>query len=71
MVEQPQNRSHLGLVLVVLLLPALVWLSGTCVRSELNARTFDTYASRFGTFRADALRDQAPLGVPLPAASGA
>ena len=70
MVEQPQNRSHLGLVLVVLLLPALVWLSGTCVRSELNARTFATAQNELGAFRANALRDQLRLEslCQLPAA---
>jgi len=68
MAEHPQatvgqNGSRLGVILVVLLLPALVWLSGSCVRSELNARTFDRYARQFGTFQANANRDQIRLEV--------
>ena len=66
MAEHPQatvgqNGSRLGVILVVLLLPALVWLSGSWARSQLNDRLYDLAVSELGVFRANLLRDQLRL----------
>lgn len=55
------NSSRRGPILVVLLLPGLVWLSGFSARSHLNDRLYDLAVDELGPFRASALRDQLRL----------
>jgi Zn-dependent protease with chaperone function len=59
--EERTSGSGRSVVLIVLLLPVLVWLTGACARGHLNDQLYQLAQQELGPVRAVAVRDQLRL----------
>lgn len=61
--ERAESGSGFSALLVVLVLPAVIWLSGACVRDRLNEQLYAEAVRLLGAARAASVREQLRLQV--------